>query len=59
MTYRHLLIMFLIAFSVFTWWLSGYDFDTRGVREAICFLFNTVIVTWLSCIPISSLDERI
>lgn len=59
MTYRHLLIMFLIAFSVFTWWLSGYDFDTRGVKEATWFFFNTAIVAWLSCMPISYLDERI
>ena len=59
MTYRYLLFIALSAFACFTWWLSGYDFNTRGAEVAIYFVFTSFIVLWLTFIPHDGLDKII
>ena len=59
MTYRMLLGIFLVIISIFTWWLSGYNFDERNYRVAYMFILNIILITLMLCFNIKGLDNKI
>ena len=59
MTYRMLLSIFLVIISIFTWWLSGYNFDERNIMVAYMFIVNIAIIGFLISVPINTLDNKI
>lgn len=59
MTYRHLLFLSWIAFSIFILWTSGFNFDHRSLFLAVYVVFAMVFSIFLSAWPEPDLDKKI
>lgn len=59
MTYRFLLGLAFIIISLFTWWLSGFNFDQRNGSVALSFICNVVIFAMCIVAPFEELDAKV
>jgi hypothetical protein len=63
MTYKYLIIVLQIIFSVFILWLGGYDFSSRGPNTVLVLFVgifvNFVIYVFISCLIFDDDPEKL